>query len=203
MEEEIVYILINPCMKGLVKIGKSTSSGLKQRLKDLSRPSGIPLPFVPYYAAVVKNAKFVESKLHKAFENHRISLKREFFELDPSHAQAALELASIREVILTNDNEDEDEVQKYMDKQPSFQFSFARVPIGAELKFARDESILCTVIDEKTVEFEGKKTSLSDSAGKILTTKFGWSSPKVQGPAFWTFENETLAERRKRLTENI
>lgn len=200
MDEDVVYILTNPCMSGLVKIGRSTVAGFQGRLNSLSSHSGIPMPFMPYYVAVVKDAKFVEERLHKTFAAQRLSPKREFFEIDPAHAQAALELATIRELFARAESEEEEEVEKFIRKRPKFQFSFANVPKGATLHFVRDESITCTVIDETTIEFEGEKTSLSTAASKILNARYGWKADApVQGTIYWLYENETLDERRARL----
>lgn len=58
-ETHIVYILINAAMVGLVKIGMTKD--LNGRLKELNRPSGVPLPFDVFYAARVQNMKNVEA----------------------------------------------------------------------------------------------------------------------------------------------
>ena len=86
-----VYILTNESMPGLVKIGR-TSTSVEQRMSELNRHAGIPLPFVCYYAARVTDSAQVEKKLHEAFGDHRIRAQREFFRLSPHRAQAALEL---------------------------------------------------------------------------------------------------------------
>src|SRR3989344_495890 len=67
--------------------------------------------------------------------------------------------------------------------------------IGAELIFSRDEKIKAKVIDNHSVEYDGKKTSLSNSAQKILGYDYG-----VAGTDYWMYEGETLDERRKRLS---
>ena len=80
---EIVYVFTNPAMPGYVKIGKTSQGDVKQRLKALSNPSGIPVPFQCEYAAVVNDATKVEEALHKAFHKDRPNKKREFFKIDP------------------------------------------------------------------------------------------------------------------------
>ncbi len=47
----IIYILTNEAMHGLVKIGYTQN--LEQRMRELSAPSGVPLPFECHYAAEV------------------------------------------------------------------------------------------------------------------------------------------------------
>ena len=45
---EIVYLLTNPVMPDLVKIGRTTN--LEERLRSLSTHSGVPVPFEVFYA---------------------------------------------------------------------------------------------------------------------------------------------------------
>ena len=72
---EIVYVLTNEAMPGLVKIGRTTSD-LARRIRDLYQ-TGVPLPFELFYACEVQNSGLVESKLHDAFGDHRVSKTRE------------------------------------------------------------------------------------------------------------------------------
>ena len=85
---EIVYILINEAMPGLIKIGR-TNSDLATRIKGLYT-TGVPLPFELFYACEVADADFVESNLHDAFGDHRVSKGREFFRLVPERASRAV-----------------------------------------------------------------------------------------------------------------
>jgi len=50
------------------------------------------------------------------------------------------------------------------------------------------------VVDNRSIEFNGEMMSLSNSAQKTL----GYSY-KVAGTLYWTYEGETLDERRRRL----
>lgn len=99
---QIVYILINPSMPGLLKIGRTTN--LDARVAALSSATGVPEPFQIAYAAYVENAPFVERALHSAFSLHKMP-GREFFRLSVASAIAALSLAEVRPVTLTVDDE--------------------------------------------------------------------------------------------------
>ena len=46
MEYGIVYLLTNPVMPGLVKIGMTTQEDIDKRMKELYT-TGVPVPFVP------------------------------------------------------------------------------------------------------------------------------------------------------------
>jgi len=194
---EIIYILTNEAMPGYVKIGR-TSNNLEQRIKDLSALTNIPLPFTCFYACTVKNAQFVEHHLHDAFYNNRVNPKREFFQIAPERVVSALKLAAVNEVTpkkdLVENKKDRlalDNAQKIRGK---FNFEMAKIPVGAELIFSRDENIKAKVIDNHFIEYNSKKMSLSKSAQIILGYDYG-----VAGTDYWTYDGETLDERRKRL----
>ena len=65
--EGIIYILSNPAMPGLVKIGKTTN--LDDRMSSLYS-TGVPVPFHCMYAKRVKNYSEVEKKLHSGLLSH-------------------------------------------------------------------------------------------------------------------------------------
>ncbi|MDO8529390.1 MAG: GIY-YIG nuclease family protein [bacterium] len=194
---EIIYILINEAMPGYVKIGR-TSANLEQRIRDLSASTSIPIPFTCFHACTVKNAQFVEHQLHDAFDNNRINPKREFFQIAPERVVAALKLAEIENITPKKDfvenKEDQQALIKARRIRDKFNFNMAKIPIGADLVFSRDENIKAKVLDNHSVEYDGKKTSLSNSAQKILGYDY-----KVAGTLYWMFQGETLDERRKRL----
>ncbi len=195
---EIIYILINEAMPGYVKIGK-TSSSLEQRIRELSGSTSVPLPFTCFYACTVENATFVEHQLHDAFDNNRINPRREFFQISPERVVSALKLAEIENITPKKDFVESQEDQKALDQaraemRAKFNFKMVNIPIGAELVFSRDEKIKSNVLDNKSINFNGNKTSLSASAQKILGYDYS-----VQGTAYWMFEGESLDERRKRI----
>lgn len=73
-----VYLLTNPSMPGLVKIGKTTSSP-SQRMKEL-HTTGVPKPFELECAFSVEDCTNCERAAHVALAKHRIP-GREFFEV--------------------------------------------------------------------------------------------------------------------------
>ena len=97
------------------------------------------------------------------------------------------------------DQEEQQSLNKERSRRSNFTFSSVNIPVGSVLHFVRDETIVAKVLDDKNVEFEGEVTSLSQSSVTILGRDFGWNSPKVQGPRYWVYENETLSERRTRM----
>lgn len=93
MEYGIVYLLTNPVMPGLVKIGMTTQKEIEQRMKELYT-TGVPLPFECQFACKVKKTDCakIEKALHTAFGPQRINANREFFRIQVEQAKAILEL---------------------------------------------------------------------------------------------------------------
>jgi hypothetical protein len=87
----IVYIVTNPAMPGLIKIGRTYD--LESRLMTLSSHSGVPMSFELVYSAEVRDSVYVERAMHATFSMFRIPGK-EFFRMLPGPAIAALSLAA-------------------------------------------------------------------------------------------------------------
>lgn len=197
---EIVYLLTNPTMPDLVKIGRTID--LETRLRSLSTHSGVPVPFECYYACEVVDSVKVERALHEAFGDHRINPKREFFRLNPERAVAILELVAVKNATLiaevAEDQAELDALHREQSRREQFRFSMVDIKPGAILKFSKDENITAQVVDDKRIEFEGEVTSTSAAATKLLH-RIGWTLRAAQGPLYWLYEGETLAERRIRM----
>jgi hypothetical protein len=202
---EIVYILTNPVILDLVKIGRTTN--LEERVRSLSAHSGVPVPFEVYYACTVEDSVKVEKYLHEGFGDHRVNPKREFFRINPERVLSILKLVELKNITPNQDFvEDSDEQQslnKERTRRSNFTFSSVGIPVGSTLHFVRNESITVNVVDDRNVDFEGKVTSLSQSSLTLLTRDYGWKASTVAGPQFWVYENETLSERRSRLESEI
>lgn len=199
MENEIIYILINEAMPGYVKIGRT--SNLEQRVRELSASTSIPLPFTVFYASTVKDAGFVEHQLHDAFDNNRINPRREFFLIAPERVVAALKLAELENITPKRDlietKEDREAHEEALERRGRFNFELAKIPLGSEIYFSRDENKKAKVINlnsAKSIEYNGMITSLSTSAQEILGVTYG-----VAGTDYWMFDGETLDERRRRI----
>ncbi len=194
---EIIYILMNEAMPGYVKIGRTND--LERRIREMDNTS-VPLPFECFYACTVKDAQFAERQLHDAFLDHCVRSSREFFEISPERAVAALKLAEIENVTPKKDfvetPEDQQALNQARKKRSVFNFSMVDIPIGAELTFSQNEGIKAKVVDDRRVDFNGEVVYLAPITQKLL----GYARP-VQGALYWTYEGESLDERRKRFEE--
>ena len=80
LKEGWIYVLSNPSMPGIVKIGMTTISP-ELRCKELSSSTGVPTPFVLQKAFHVDKPREVEKYIHQKLSLFRISDRREFFEV--------------------------------------------------------------------------------------------------------------------------
>jgi hypothetical protein len=79
-----IYILSNPAMPDLVKIGKTTTSPT-QRMQEL-HSTGVPTPFELEFAAEVTDCHACERAAHEVLDEHRVSTNREFFRVSVRRA---------------------------------------------------------------------------------------------------------------------
>ena len=189
-----VYILTNDSMPGIIKIGW-TDNSVEQRMKELDK-TGTPLPFTCYFAKRVDDPRFVESKLHEAFDEFRIRENREFFRMSPDQAKAALEIASGEDVTPQGDVVETESDRAALDRERKrTRFNFAQIGIepGEILEFKKNPSITAKVVENDQIEFRGSITSLSPAALTIVH-EMGYKWTKIAGPQFWMYKGKTLYE---------
>ena len=89
MSKGYVYILKNPSMPGLLKIGKTTRS-VQQRANELWQ-TGVPTPFDVVDEVYAPDCGELERYVHKELCQFRVSECREFFAVDQAKASRALQ----------------------------------------------------------------------------------------------------------------
>jgi hypothetical protein len=72
-----VYVLSNPSMPGIVKIGRSIHGG-RSRARELNS-TGVPTPFDLEFEMFVDDCESVEVACHEVLEKYRVNDGREFF----------------------------------------------------------------------------------------------------------------------------
>lgn len=82
-----VYILENPSMPALLKIGKTTRTP-EIRAKELSSVTSVPIPFNIVYKEEFNDCDYAENYIHDilSINGFRVSKNREFFEIDINKA---------------------------------------------------------------------------------------------------------------------
>ena len=87
-----VYILSNPAMPGLLKIGYTDRDPFA-RAKEIGQATGVPFDFVVEYQAYVSHPYELEQKTHQLLNNHRVNNNREFFRCSYEDAVEAIRTA--------------------------------------------------------------------------------------------------------------
>ena len=193
-EYGIVYVLTNPAMNGLVKIGKTSRESVDQRLNELYS-TGVPVPFECVFAGKVEDESKVEKAFHLAFGPYRLNPKREFFQIEPEQAIALLELMVVEEVTpelqKAADQVDEDASEasrKLKARRPVQNFIEMGMNVGDILQFTKGEHT-CKVLSGRRVEFEDEESSLTALTQKLLGT-----DRPLQPSPYWTFSGKKLSD---------
>jgi hypothetical protein len=88
--DEWVYVLSNPAMPGMLKIGYTKSDPFDRAIQ-LSRGTGVPLGYEVEWAYKCYKGERVESEVHKFFKQERVSKQREFFRVTLEEAKNIIE----------------------------------------------------------------------------------------------------------------
>ena len=169
----IVYVLTNSAMPGLVKIGYTTQEDANSRIAQLYT-TGVPVPFELQYACKVPNAEEVEKALHVAFSPNRINMKREFFKIEPEQAIAILKLLHVEDATTEIESQptllDAESIvaaEQLKAKRPNMNFAEMGIPAGAQL-IPTQGGTAATVASAKKVIFNGEEMSLTAATRQLL-----------------------------------
>lgn len=215
----VIYILTNPSFPDYVKIGYADD--IKKRLRQLNRSECIPFAF-RVYATYEVTSRLSDLKIHAIIDKLNPTLRsienfngqkrvREFYAMSPEDAYDIL--AAIAEIhgcedklklVPPNDEEveaaetaEEIEEQK-KERLTPFAFSLCQIPVGATIEYSNradvKSGLTCTVVDDHTVEYDGKRWSLSALATMLTQSK--WS---VGGPRYFKYNGEWLNDIHRRL----
>lgn len=193
MPKGYIYIMTNPCLKDMVKIGYAAD--VEQRRKQLST-TALPYEY-EIYATYETPGKLEDKKLHQLIDNLnpdlRVSHNREFFIMSAAEAYQLLEAIAIisgsQDKLKKTNQESLQTLQKT--KRPAINFTKCNIPIGAELIFIEDPLIKVTVESERKVQYKNKITSLSAVAAELKNAK------AIQGSAYFTYNGKLITEIAK------
>ena len=219
MATGFIYILTNPSFPQYVKIGYATN--VKQRLDELNRSSAVPFAFRVYATYEVDSA-LSDKKLHTILDKLNPELRsmeeidgkkriREFYAMTPEDSYAILE--AIAEIngykhrlkkwkATAAEQKDEAMAQEiseaHQERMAPFAFSMCNIAVGDQIEFCcvgnEHSGTLCTVVDEKHVEYDNQQWSLTALAKHLLGTKGA-----IAGPRYFKYKGEWLNDIRHRL----
>jgi hypothetical protein len=190
----IVYVLTNPAMPGLVKIGKTARNSVDARLGELYT-TGVPVPFECAFAGRISDESKIERAFHTAFGPYRINPSREFFQIEPEQAITLLELMVSEDVTpqlqaeaSSVDLDAEDGIRRLKARRPVQNFIEMGISIGSELEFS-EGSIRCMVSSGRRVQYNGQDYSLTALTQELLET----DKPLQPSPR-WTYKGRRLSD---------
>lgn len=171
--EGIVYVLTNEAMPGIVKIGRTSGDTVERRVAELSRATGVPLPFRVAIARRVHDAAKVEKALHVAFGREGVNPAREFFSIEPFRLIELLnafpgidltpetEAAAEREV--KKDQPQAYEAERSFEqkkRRPPLNFEEMGLSIGSELVHVETGDVI-EIVEAKKVRLRDEVVSLT------------------------------------------
>lgn len=190
MAKGYIYIMTNPALNGMVKLGYATN--VETRRQQLST-TALPYDY-EVYATYETSGNLEDKKLHKLIDNLnsdlRVSKNREFFVMSPEEAYSLLE--AIATISGTQDKLIKMQVTSTSStttkaKRPAINFFECNIPLGAELVYVPDPSIKVTVASERKVLYKEELTSISGIASGI-------KGYPVAGPQYFTYNGKLLAD---------
>lgn len=215
----VIYILTNPSFPQYVKIGYADN--VESRLKQLNNSECIPFAF-RIYATYEVEERLTDLKLHALIDQLNPNLRsidnvdgkkrvREFYAMSPEQAYSILETIAIlggrknrlklwelseeqrKDVEIAAEIED-----AHIERLTPFTFSKCNIPVGATLTYINrgkaNSGINVVVVDDKNVEYQGRKYSLSALATELSGSKWG-----VAGPRYFKYNGEWLNTIRARV----
>ena len=191
MSKGYIYIMTNPALKDMVKIGFATN--VETRRKQLST-TALPYDY-EVYATYETSGNLEDKKLHKMIDNLnpdlRVSKSREFFIMSPEQAYELLEsIATISGTVDKLKRVKTCGSEKQTVRKPPVNFSKCGIKVGSKLTFIDDPSIVVEVVSDRKVLYNDEITSLSAISDSIK----GYSTA---GPQFFTYKGKTVAEIAK------
>lgn len=212
----VIYILTNPSFEQYVKIGYADD--VDKRLQQLNRSECIPYAFRKYATYEVE-ARLSDLKLHAMIDRINPNLRtidnidgkqrvREFYAMSPETAYAILEtiaelsgrtdklhLFEMTETEQVQQEQAQEIEEEHIERLSPFAFSKCNIPVGATVTYFNrgnpNSGQVCTVVDDKTVEYQGRRMSLSALATELTGSK--WS---VAGPRYFKYNGEWLNNLR-------
>lgn len=211
----VIYILTNPSFPEYVKIGYADD--VKKRLSQLNRSECIPYAF-RIYATYEVDSRLSDIKIHSIIDRINPDLRsidnfngqrrvREFYAMTPEDAFGILEAIAeihgfadrLTKYEMSEDESQAEQMAQEIDNENSeraanFSFSACQIPVGDQIEYYEDPEIKASVVDDRTVSFEGQNYSLTALAKKLSGKKYA-----IAGPKFFKYKGEWLNDIRHRL----
>ncbi len=192
MAKGYIYIMTNPCLQNMVKIGYATD--VEERRKQLST-TALPYDY-EVYATYETSGKLEDKKLHKLIDNLnpdlRVSKSREFFIMSPAEAYELLEaiamISGSQDKLKKATGATTQVTTATKTRRPALNFEKCGIPVGAELVYIDDPTIKVIVESDRKVIYNDEITSLTAIVCKLKNVK------TIAGPAYFTYNGKSITE---------
>lgn len=196
----IIYVLTNDAMPGMVKIGRTSGEGVERRVAELSRATGVPLPFKVAVARTVQDAHKVEKALHIAFGPDRVNPSREFFAIAEHRAVAIINAFPGEDLTPQTERAVEREVEaaepgtmaaaKTFEKKrrPVLNFDEMGIPMGATLTHISTGET-AEVVEARKVCLRGEVISLTKAQRTISGASY-----QVAPGRYWAYRGRSISD---------
>ena len=223
MSKGYIYILKNPSFPDYVKIGYADD--VEERVKQLNSSECTPFAF-RIYATYEVNSRLMDKKIHSIIDKLNPKLRsvdeyngqkrvREFYAMSAEDAYSIFEsIADINDCsdklkkwIVNEDDLREESIAaevaeeiEYIksSKHPIWTFRTWQIPSGAKLVCADDPTIICTVIDDRKIEYNGEIMFMTPFA-KLISGKCYLSNGPGYVAQHFCYNGELIEDIEKRL----
>lgn len=211
----VIYILTNPFFPEYVKIGYADN--IEERLKQLNRSECIPFAF-RVYATYEVSSRLSDLKIHSIIDKLNPNLRsvesfngkqriREFYAMSLEDAYSILEAIAeihgctdkLKIIGMSEDERIAEQTAQEIDTEnteraANFSFNKCQIPIGEKIEYCNNPNITAIVVDDRNVEYNGKKMSLTALAKLLSGKKYA-----IAGPRYFKYKGEWLNDIRQRL----
>jgi hypothetical protein len=191
---EVLYVLTNVAMPGLVNIGRTAADDVATRLGQLYS-TGVPFPFDLNFACSMPNSTEVEKALNIAFAPYRINARRGFFKIEAEQAIAILKLLHvvdetprIEAQATTVPKEDVEAAQAFTSRRPKMTFVEMGIPVGSILQLI-GHTATATVTSDRKVQVGDEEMSLTAATRRLMGLDHN-----VQPSRHWSIKGRSLKD---------
>lgn len=201
----VIYILTNPSFPDYIKIGYADN--IENRLRQLNNSECTPFAF-RVYATYEVDSRLSDLKIHAIIDKLNPNLRsidnyngkrrvREFYAMPAEDAYSILEAIAeihnctdrLRKWELSEEEERAEEIAEEVNQEKqargaNFLFTDYEIPAGAVLQNIDDPDIVCTVVDERKIEFNGEIMYITPFAKLISGKSYITKGPKYLAEHF-------------------
>lgn len=210
----VIYILTNPSFPDYIKIGYADN--IENRLRQLNNSECTPFAF-RVYATYEVDSRLSDLKIHAIIDKLNPNLRsidnyngkkrvREFYAMPAEDAYSILEAIAeihnctdkLKKWELSKEEERAEEIaeevnQEKQARSANFLFTDYEIPVGSVLKNVENPDIVCTVADERRIEYNGETMYITPFVKMISGKNYITKGPKYLAEHF-VYEKKLLKE---------